>query len=54
MLETQESLTRLNADQLRELAHELIARIAEQSKTIADKDSDILYRQAKMVHFRVI
>ncbi|HEY5580361.1 MAG TPA: IS66 family transposase [Rhodoferax sp.] len=48
MLETQESLTRLNADQLRELALELIARIAEQSKTIAAKDSDILYRQAKI------
>jgi hypothetical protein len=52
MLETQESLTRLNAEQLRELAHELIARIAEQSKqhsaAIAAKDADILYRQAKI------
>jgi transposase len=52
MLETQESLTRLNAQQLRELATELIAKITQQSKqhaaTIAAKDSDILYRQAKI------
>jgi transposase len=47
-----ESLTNLNAEQLRELARDLIARIAQQSKlhvqAIAVKDSDILYRQAKI------
>src|SRR5664280_1789616 len=52
MLETQESLTRLNAEQLRELAQDLITKLIDQSKqhaaTIAAKDSDILYRQAKI------
>jgi len=52
MLETQESLTRLNAQQLRELAQDLITKLIEQGKqhaaTIAAKDSDILYRQAKI------
>ena len=52
MLEMQESLPNLNAEQLRELAQGLIARIAEQSKqhsaAIAAKDADILYRQAKI------
>ena len=43
-----ESLPRLNAEQLRELAQELIAMIAQQSQAIAAKDSDILYRQAKI------
>jgi transposase len=52
MVEVQESLFNLSVEQLRELATELMARIAEQSKqhavTIAAKDSDILYRQAKI------
>lgn len=48
MVEALESLPNLNAEQLRELAQELIARISEQSKTIAAKDSDLLYRQAKI------
>jgi transposase len=48
MLEALESLPNLNAEQLRELAQELIAKIIEQSKTITAKDSDILYRQAKI------
>ena len=43
-----ESLPSLNAEQLRELAQELIATIAQQSQAIAAKDSDILYRQAKI------
>lgn len=47
-----ESLPNLNAEQLRELAGELITKLAQQSKehatTIAAKDSDILYRQAKI------
>ncbi len=48
MLQAQESLLDLNAEQLRELAAALIVKISEQSKTIAAKDSDILYRQAKI------
>lgn len=52
MVEVPASLSNLSAEQLRELATELMARIAEQSKqhavTIAAKDSDILYRQAKI------
>ena len=43
-----ESLQHLNAEQLRELSAELIAKIAQQSQMIAVKDSDILYRQAKI------
>ena len=43
-----ESLPSLNAEQLRELIPDLIARIAQQSQIIAERDSDILYRQAKI------
>ena len=43
-----EFLPSLNAEQLRDLAQELIATIAQQSQMIAAKDSDILYRQAKI------
>ena len=43
-----ESLPSLNAEQLRTLAAELLARIAQQSQIIVAKDSDILYRQAKI------
>jgi transposase len=43
-----ESLSSLNAEQLRELIPELIEKIAQQSQMIAAKDSDILYRQAKI------
>ena len=43
-----ESLPSLNAEQLRTLATELIARIAQQSQIITERDSDILYRQAKI------
>ena len=43
-----ESLSSLNAEQLRTLASELIAKIAQQSQIITTKDSDILYRQAKI------
>jgi transposase len=48
MLEAIETLPNLNAQQLRALAAELIAKISEQSKVIAARDSDILYRQAKI------
>lgn len=48
MVAALESLPHLNAEQLRELSAELIAKIAQQSQMIAAKDSDILYRQAKI------
>src|SRR5665647_2719883 len=48
MLKALESLPSLNAEQLRELAGQLISKIIEQSKTIVAKDSDIQYRQAKI------
>ena len=47
-----ESLPSLNAEQLRELVLELVTKMAQQSQqhagVIAAKDSDILYRQAKI------
>ena len=43
-----ESLPSLNAEQLRELAAGLIEKVSQQSQLIARKDSDILYRQAKI------
>jgi transposase len=47
-----ESLPSLNAEQLRELVEELVTKMAQQSQqhagVIAAKDSDILYRQAKI------
>jgi transposase len=47
-----ESLPSLNAEQLRELVSELMAELAQQSQqhagVVAAKDSDILYRQAKI------
>ena len=43
-----ESLPGLNAEQLRELVGELVAKLAQQSQVITAKDSDILYRQAKI------
>ena len=52
MVPALESLQNLNVQQLRELAAELIARVAQQSLqhavAIAAKDSDIRYRQAKI------
>ena len=48
MLEAPELLSDLNAEQLRQLAQELIAKVAQQSQIIAQRDSDILYRQAKI------
>jgi uncharacterized protein (DUF3084 family) len=48
MVQAQESLLDLNAEQLRELATELIAKVAQQSQIIAQRDSDIQYRQAKI------
>jgi len=52
MLEALETLPNLNAQELRTLAAELIAKISDQSKQhaqiIAAKDSDLQYRQAKI------
>ena len=52
MVAALESLQHLNAEQLRELSAELIAKIAQQSQqhavAIAARDSSILYRQAKI------
>jgi len=48
MVQAQESLSNLNAEQLRELAAELIAKVAQQSQIIAQRDSDIQYHQAKI------
>jgi len=48
MVEALETLPNLNEQQLRMLAAELIAKISQQGKIIAAKDSDILYRQAKI------
>ena len=52
MVQALESLSDLNAEQLRLLAAELITKLAQQSQqhavAIAAKDSDIQYRQAKI------
>ena len=48
MVEALESLPKLNAEQLRQLAQELLAKVAQQSQIIAQRDSDIQYRQAKI------
>jgi transposase len=48
MVEALESLQNLNAEQLRELAAKLITRVAQQSQIIAERDSCIQYRQAKI------
>ena len=52
MVAALESLSNLNAEQLRQLAAELITKLAQQSQqhavVIAAKDSDIQYRQAKI------
>ena len=47
MVVAPESLASLNAEQLRELARDLIAQIAQHSQQISSKDREILYRQAK-------
>ena len=43
-----ESLTNLNAQELREMVTELMAQAGENAKTIASKDREILYRQTKI------
>ena len=48
MVVAPESLSGLNAEQLRELACDLIAQIASRDQTISSKDREILYRQTKI------
>jgi transposase len=48
MVVAPESLSNLNAEQLRELASDLLAQIANLGQTISSKDAEILYRQAKI------
>ena len=43
-----DSLTNLNAQELREMVTELMAQVGEHAKTITRKDREILYRQAKI------
>jgi polyhydroxyalkanoate synthesis regulator phasin len=43
-----DSLTNLNAQELREMVTELIAQVGENAKTIASKDREILYRQTRI------
>jgi transposase len=47
MLNT-EQLGSLSAEQLRALAGELIAQVAQREQTIADKERELKYRQAKI------
>ena len=44
-------LDRLSAKQLRALAGELIAQVAQRDQTIATKDDELKYRQAKIDQF---
>jgi polyhydroxyalkanoate synthesis regulator phasin len=48
MVVAPESLSGLNAEQLRELACDLIAQIANRDQTISSQDREILYRQTKI------
>jgi hypothetical protein len=48
MVLAHQSLTNLNAQELREMVTELMAQAGENAKTIASKDREILYRQTKI------
>ena len=48
MVVAPESLTNLNAQELREMVTELMAQVGENAKTIVSKDREILYRQTKI------
>ena len=48
MVVAPELLSGLNAEQLRELARDLIAQVASRDQQIVSKDREILYRQAKI------
>ena len=43
-----DSLTNLNAKELREMVTQLMAQVGENAKTIVSKDREILYRQTKI------
>ena len=43
-----DSLTNLNAQELREMVTQLMAQVGENAKTIVSKDREILYRQTKI------
>ena len=48
MVVAPESLTNLNAQELREMVTQLMAQVGENAKTILSKDREILYRQKKI------
>ena len=48
MVLASDSLTNLNAQELREMVTELMIKVGEKAKTIASKDREILYRQTKI------
>ncbi len=48
MVVTVESLSSLNAQQLRELASDLIAQVAQHSQQLCSKDREIKFRQARI------
>ena len=48
MVVAPESLTNMNAQELREMVTQLMAQVGENAKTIARKDREILYRQTKI------
>ena len=48
MVVAPESLTNLNAQELREMVTQLMAQVGENAKTIVSKDREILYRQTKI------
>ena len=43
-----DSLTNLNAQELREMVTQLMAQVGENAKTIVSKDREIVYRQTKI------
>ena len=48
MVVAHQSLTNLNAQELREMVTQLVAQVGENAKTIASKDREILYRQTRI------
>ena len=48
MVLASDSLTDLNAQELREMVTQLMAQVGENAKTIVSKDREIKYRQTKI------
>ena len=48
MVVAHQSLTNLNAQELREMVTQLMAQVSEHAKTITSKDREILYRQTRI------